>query len=305
MKKALLIILPLLLCLARPAAGQEILVVTASSAPPFRGMLDAFRDECISGQPLLGGVKSVQPTSIRELAVGEMGTAELAGVIRDRRPDLVLTIGDKALQAAIQADATTPLVYLLAAAPAQDSRGRRNVTGITMQIPAAVQLAAIRRHLPRVRRLGVLYDPIHSGPFVAEAQKAAGGGLTLVPEKVSDSQQVPARLEALAGHIDAFWMVPDLTVLNHTTLPGLMLFSLTNRVPIITFADKYLAHGAAVSVTYDLKAMARQAARLALTINAGTPADQLAPLSPDSVAVHLNDVVLRKLDIQINREGTQ
>jgi putative ABC transport system substrate-binding protein len=84
-------------------------------------------------------------------------------------------------------------------------------------------------------------------------------------------------------------MLPDQTVVTPQTLDHIFFFSLENRLPIITFAEKYLKLGAVLSVSFDPTDMGKQAGELALTILNGTNVSDLAP------------VQVRKADIQVNR----
>jgi len=295
MKKTVLLILPLLLLLASPLAAQEIVAVADSDAPLYRQTIEAFRNACLYAPPLIGGVKTVTSLQVYEIAVNDMSVDLTAATIRARQPLLILAVGDRALQAAARV-ADVPIVYLLASRPAAALGGRDKATGVELQLPAALQLATIRRHLPGVIRLGVVYNPRHTGPLVAAAAKAAPAlGMELITATIETDRKLPTALQTLRGRIDAYWIVPDPTTITPTTLTALAFFSMHNRVPLITFTDRFLAHGAALAITVDNVAMARQASHLARQILAGTPVAQLPPRPADLAAVHFNDTILRKL----------
>ncbi len=72
---------------------------------------------------------------------------------------------------------------------------------------------------------------------------------------------------------------PDLTVTNRKTVKSYVLFSVKNKVPILTFSEKLLKGGATLAVTFDLDGMAEQAAELAVEMlsDGEEPAVSVAP----------------------------
>lgn len=92
-------------------------------------------------------------------------------------------------------------------------------------------------------------------------------------------------------------MIPDLTVLSPTTLQDLILFSLENKIPLITFADKYLRLGAAVSITFNMQAIGGQAGEIYHAIAAGTPASEIAATTAHQVIVHANHLIIKKMGV--------
>ena len=297
MRKAFLLVLPLLFLLVRPAAAQEVVVVLSGTSAPYREIADDFRACCLYPSLPTGGIRSVAPLDLNEIVVADRAPEEVAASIRELRPDLILAVGNPALQAAALVE-RIPIVYLLVARPELVAGSRTDLTGIVMHIPARLQFAAIRRHLPGVRRLGVVYDPSRVDALITEARRAAPAqGIELIATAVDDDRKVPAALTTMRGKIDALWLLPDMTVVQPATLKDLALFSLESRLPIIAFADKYLLTGAAMAITFDFRAMARQAGEIVSRILAGTAAAAIAPQHPDAVSVHLNDRIIGKLAI--------
>ncbi|HBI14089.1 MAG TPA: hypothetical protein DDY20_00965 [Desulfobulbaceae bacterium] len=99
-------------------------------------------------------------------------------------------------------------------------------------------------------------------------------------------------------------MVPDITVLTPQNVDYILLFSMENRVPIFTFAKKYLDQGAALSVSFDTVDMGKQAGELACKILNGTMPADLPPEAVRKVVVEINANTLKMLGIVFQeREG--
>ncbi|MFZ2948374.1 MAG: ABC transporter substrate binding protein, partial [Desulfuromonadaceae bacterium] len=65
---------------------------------------------------------------------------------------------------------------------------------------------------------------------------------------------------------DLFWMLPDITVITPETAEAILLFSLENNIPILTFSEKYLERGAMLSIGIDPFDIGRQAGEMAQTL---------------------------------------
>lgn len=124
---------------------------------------------------------------------------------------------------------------------------------------------------------------------------------TLLFKKVSSPSLVPEALKSLGNNtIDAYWLLPDELVTNPQALHTLQEFSIANRVPIISFSDKYLKAGAAAVVTFDMADMGSQAAEMAARILAGSKPDAIPVEPPRRQRLIVNTTVLRRMGVEIN-----
>ena len=150
-----------------------------------------------------------------------------------------------------------------------------------------------------VKRIGVLYAPRKTGHYVKRAvQESRQQGVSLVVEPVDDPRDLQARLDRMKGNVDAIWMLPDSTVLTTVNMEALLLFSMTQNVPAITFTSHYLKNGAAASLEVDPYDIGVQAGELALSLLKGSPRHRVPTLDPRKVLLHSNDSVLRKLHLK-------
>lgn len=289
-------------CLAGPAsASSKVVVLQSSRLLPYeqaRQGLDRILTERIPSR----GSKSIQPTDLSLFILSEEGDPRfLRLTIETEHPEVLVAIGAKALAFAATLKTDRPIVYLLVPSPKSIVKGRRNVTGVEMTIPPARQLAGLIAVLPDAKRVGTIYDPRNSSQFIAKAQAAAAKlGIELLAEQALSPKQVPELLTNFRGKIDSFWILPDLTVLTPQTLEKILLFSLTEKVPVLSFSEKYLKEGAAVAVTFDLAAMGKEAGELTWKILQGGNVNTLPPVSADKVRIEVNDKVLDKLGRDYN-----
>ena len=306
MKKAFLIFLPLLLLLPNIVCGHDIVAVMDAERSHYQQALLGFQKICECSPAPTGGVKSVHPLTLRTVIIGNKGKDEIADAIRSLRPDIILAVGNRGLRAAATITGV-PVVYMLVTSPDRIIGKRDNITGIELRLPANLQIKAMHTHLPDLKRLGVLYDPRRTGALIDKARIAAPDyDITLLPQSINNRSKIPELLNSmLANRIDGFWMIPDLTVLSPATLQNLLLFSLEKKIPLITFSDKYLHQGAAVSITFDMHAIGAQAGRITQAIINGAPISTIAGMPADQVIVHANHQIIKKMGVNYLHDEQQ
>lgn len=303
MKKLFLFIIIILLhSLAGNAIAYDIVVVKSSLSRVNEQVQHAIHKAIAQHVPH-HGLKAIQSHQILEVVIDKDETnGDSAQKIRNVHPDLILALGAKALMAALEVS-DIPIVYLLVIEPEKIIHNRTDVTGISLTVPATTQFEEIRRYLPQVKRVGVVYDPKNSSKVIDQI-RAARTDLQFVSLAAENTTEVPVLLNSLQGRVDLLWMLPDVTVTNLKTLPSYFLFSLQNKIPLLTFSEKFLKHGATIAVTFDLEGMAAQAAGLACDILSDSQGRDLPTHVAPRVKTLINHKIAKKLHISI-AEGEQ
>ena len=217
--------------------------------------------------------KTVAPVRYTDLLLTELGDGAPAAM-RAARPDLVVTVGQRALEMGAELDGV-PIIHLMAARVPPSLAGRDDVGGVPIAVSPEQWVEAFVRAMPGRRRVGVVYDPRRTGPWVEQA--TAFGRLhqiTLVGAEVAGARGVADALDQLRGDIDALWMIPDLTAVTPHTVPLVAEFSLEEGVPVFSFAEKYLEAGATAAFVLDPETVGRQGARLGAGLAGHAPVEQ-------------------------------
>jgi putative ABC transport system substrate-binding protein len=153
--------------------------------------------------------------------------------------------------------------------------------------------------LPRMKRIGVLYDPEKTGPIVEEARRLAKGlDLELVERRVSSERNLPETLREVITKVDALWLLPDSTVLTDDSLRFVLSTALDRSVPVIGFSSEFVRNGALIGLSVNSGDIGRQAGAMAKKIlNGRSPAS--AAVSPDRVRFALNLKTARFLGLTL------
>ena len=288
-------------CLAQaPARGGELVVIQSACMEPYNQALHGIQEALAQDIPARGP-KSVTEHTLQSFILSEKeNPGLLCKEILQKQPDTLLVIGSSSLSL-VKGIEKTPIVYLMVPFPELMAAAQDNITGISMNIEPDREIDQLMQAAPQVKKIGLLYDPNRTEAFVQKARKhAVKKGLTLIALPIKHASEVFNGLEKLKGRIDWFWMVPDLTVLTPQTTDFIMLFSLENRVPVLTFSDKYLDMGAVLSVSTDPRDMGRQAAELALQVMRGEEAPGRPPVQVRKIIVKTNHQAARMLGIDLH-----
>lgn len=299
MKKSLFItfFISLFLSLVDMAFCYEIMVVKSTSNKVNNQVELAFLDQIDKRTPNYG-LKTMQPHRMTEIIIARGEEAEdSAQKIVKTHPDLILALGAEALKVAISVP-DIPVVYLLVVDPEKIIGNATHVTGVSLTVSPKVQLYEMERYLPEVKRVGLVYDPKQSGKFI-EQLDSLKTDLKFISLAANDSKEVPGLINSLHGRVDLLWMLPDLTTTNQVTLQSYFIFSIKNKIPLLTFSEKILKYGATVAVTFDLDAMVVQAVDLAMKMLSDSDGeDQVTIIAPEVKTV-VNHKIAAKLNISI------
>jgi len=290
MKKMILMVFSFLLCHGMAGAGQEVMVVQSLSIKPYEATLEGFKSVCRCRH--------------QRVVLSESPDRDVLKEIRRFRPPVILAIGRDALQR-VKGIKRTPIVYVMVLNPRAVLSGAGNITGVGLSVPPDRQLDALLDAVPGIRSIGLLYDPERTGYLVREARHAAlRKGLSLLTRKIRAAGEAPSLIMGLKGKIDAFWMLPDITVMTPETLEFLLLFSMENKVPLLAFSEKYLELGAFMSTGIEAFDMGRQAGEIANGILSGKSKHPIPQRHARKIVVSTNLMIAGKLGIKLNLAST-
>lgn len=276
------------LLLSSAVSASNIIAIQSFNIPPYNDAVKGFENACVC--------------EVERFILSEMKDRDIIKELREARPDIILAAGSDALNK-IKDIKNIPIVYVMVLAPQPAISGRENITGINMYVAPEKQLSVLQKALPDAKNIGVLYDPDRTGDFVNKARMAASEkGIELITVEVHNSKDVPGALRNMPGKIDVFWMLPDMTVIAPDTVEFLFLFNLENRVPVITFSDKYLEIGALISLEVDAYDIGKQAWDITKKILSGAGPAGIKKAGARETRITINQKIANKLGVTIGRE---
>jgi len=278
-----------------------VAVVFSRDAAPYQQALKGFTDHFD---------EAGRPHKIHEFYIGgSIPRDRLIARIRAKQPDLILTIGSAATDLVTAEVRDIPIVFSLVL-PASGRRDLQemmsdhgNVAGTSMEIPVETQFRELRKVLPAMKRVGVLYDPSITGESVAVAEQAARQlGIELVKVEVGPEDDVLERTEEIASEIDALWSVADSTVFSPNGLRQILLATLRHRVPFVGLSPSFVKAGALVALSVDYRDVGRQSGELGARILAGEEPSSLPLASPRVFSLSVNMNTAEQIQVSIGED---
>lgn len=263
------------------AAAQVVAVVkTADDLPAFEQAIEALR-KTAGGEVVTGSLaadKKMWPKVQEQLA--------------KKSPAVWVPVGPLALEQAAAASLGAPIVFMMIPSEKNVPAGSK-AAGVILRVPVDVQLKEIKKLLPAVKKVGVLYDPANTADDVAAAEKAVAGlGLAIAAVQVKDPTGLGAGLKALLDQkVDVLWMVADRTITPPGNNEAFALIGETATkagVPVVGYAAKHTEAGALFSVGPDFADIGAQAGEIVKRVAAGA--------APESIGVQ----PARKASLSIN-----
>lgn len=295
----------LLLCLLASLppsvdAAEQIVAVFSTDAAPFREAFRSFQEALVQKR---------HDVQIHEHVLKDGSQRDrVVADIRQRRPSLVLTLGSTATTLVHSEIKNIPIVFCMVLNPqaaglvqSMQSSGN-NLTGASLDIPVKVQFEALQSVAPKVKRIGVFYNPSETEKVVQPATKtAAGMGLELVGIPVGSADQ----LQELAGtlrsrQLDALWSVADSTVFaSNRSVEFLLLRTVDARIPFMGLSPDFVKAGALLALSVDYKDIGLQCAEQAVQVLQGSAPASLPITVPRKVTPHINLNIARAIGLRV------
>lgn len=266
-------------------AGQHDIAILHSGDESFyedaaRGIRSAFTDQTTY--------------SLHEYSLSDL---DAISAVRELRPGLILTIGERATDLAARQFPSVPAVFtLVLGQPPPTNR----MTGVSIDVDPRAQFELLKTLCPDVRKIGVIYSRTGRKGLISRGRSSARAlGMEIVPVKIDATSDVYGTIRYLCSNADAIWMVPDSTVCTPQATQDIMLHCLRQKIPVIGLSPAYVASGALFSLSYDSEETGRLAGAIARRVLDGTPPGRIPVQQPARPDLTLNVISAHHLGIAI------
>lgn len=248
-------------------------------------------------------------------ANGNMGTAgQIATQIAADAPDLIVAIATPCAQASAKAYdkapqlASTPMLFTaitdpLAAGLVKDyQHPGPNITGVSNQMPMDKHLEMVRRFLPQLKTLGVMYNSgeVNSVSNVKRLKEAAEKmGIAIIDGPVTNSADVFQAAQSLVGKVEAVYVPTDNTVVS--ALETVIKVCEKTRLPLFSADTDSVKRGAIAAMGFDYYQHGRQTGAMARKILAGTKPADLPVEFQENLTFHINPEAGKRMGLTIEQ----
>lgn len=241
---------------------------------------------------------------------------DLAAELVRRKVDVIVTSSTRAIKAVKNVTSTIPIVMAAVADPvgtgliASLAHPGGNVTGLSMRSPdlSGKRLQLLKEVAPRVRRVGILWNPANEGNAVSfqDTQTVAQRiGLKLQSIEVRTPADFDRGFEALTKiPADAFALLRD-PLVDADLTDHLVKFAAKNRLPAIYEAKEIVLAGGLMSYAPNHAELYRRAAYFVHRILTGTRPAELPVERPMRAEFVINLKAAKEIGLTIPAEVLQ
>ncbi len=251
-----------------------------------------------------GGIDETKGDVIRvESAQGNPAiSSQIAQKFAGQDPDLVIGVGTLAAQALTRTfkEKNTPILYASVSFPKQAglTKDKGPITGVSNFAPLKPQITRIKSYIPRLKRLGILYNPgeVNSVEIVSRLEGVCeAGGIQLIKQAVPRPQDLAQGTQRLVPQVDAIFISNDNLALSGLGL--IVKLSHKKKVPVFVSDVDAISKGPAAAIGPNQYAVGQQTGAMALKILKGAKAEDLPPETPGDLQHFANAQALEALDL--------
>lgn len=292
-----------------PAAGVRVMRAGSSTPSMAEVSEQARRTDALAagalavvypdiGEPyrsifakIIEGIENSARNAVRNYPISPtIEPAELSAQLKRNGTKVVIALGRQGLKATAGLDIPV-IAGGVMALPTSESR---TVSGISLTPDPALLFDRLKRLLPNVKRVLVVYNPQHNDWLLRLAREAAKThGLELVMYEAHDLGSAVRLYETAFASSDsrrdALWLPQDVTTVDETTiLPLVLKESWDRNVPVFSSSFLHVKKGALFSLYPNNVELGRTLASSALAAATGETRRQgVLPLREVHTAVNL------------------
>jgi putative ABC transport system substrate-binding protein len=274
-------------------------VFSATAAIVLSSDLGIF-NETADGCKEVFSKNGVDPTVY---VIKDKDTSVLYKKIMATKPDVVVTVGQAASKGARENIKGIPLV-ISSVFCTEDCRAD-NATGVIIDIPSDLKIKTIKKILPNVHALALLYSRSSEKMFNEITETAEKEGLKVTGKSISSENEFADAFRDVCSKADCFLMLPDSSIYFSQTVKLMALEGVKNKVPIIGISIFYVRMGLPCALDCDYKDIGRQSGEIAAAILSGENPANIPPARPRKIRYALNTGSASKIGITFSPQALQ
>ena len=226
--------------------------------------------------------------------------------------DLILAISTPAAQAAANSTQDIPIIatcvtdFVSSGLVKSNNKPDTNVTGTSDMIPVKKQFELIKKLLPNVKRIGILYSSNEVNSKI-QAQSAAEEAKKLNIETfdytISNSNEILQIMNHIGKSVDLIFVPTDNAVVSN--MPLVSQTASSNGVPVICSEPASVKNGALATYGIDYYELGKQSAIMAAEIlnnKSYTSSIPIKFVDDNNLKLFLNKKTAEKLKINLSDE---
>jgi putative ABC transport system substrate-binding protein len=203
---------------------------------------------------------------------GFSGKNDNFDALKSLHPNVIFAIGGDQIGAILKNTENIPVVSSELVRQSKAIRTDNRIALVSLDVPPEFRLQYVKKVMPKVRRVGIIYDPQQNSEMVENYMALARSmDMDVVKFPVITMRQVQ---ETRYRGADVLLFIPDSFVCQTLSVKNIIVSAFKDNVPVVGLAGLYAQAGAVLAVEPDYADHGRQAAEAALRIlNGEKPED--------------------------------
>ncbi|MBY0539523.1 ABC transporter substrate-binding protein [Patescibacteria group bacterium] len=220
--------------------------------------------------------------------------------------DIFMPLGTPASQAVVNLIKDSPIVFgavtdpVTAGLVVSNEAPGANVTGTSDITLYREHLELLKKLVPTAKKIGIVYNPGEANARFAleQAQKYAKEfGFEIITAPANTGTEVNQAARSLVSKIDAFYMLPDNTVV--AAQESLIKVALDGKKPLISLDESGVEKGALATLGTNYKYVGVRTAEIAIRVLNGEAPAGIPVLGVTDADVFLNTTTAKMLGVTI------
>lgn len=294
-------------CAAPAMAADKSVAVTAIVEHPA---LDAIRDGVKDELKAEGFETGKNLKWEYQSAQGNTGTAaQIARKFVGDKPDVIVAIATPSAQALVASTKTIPIVYSgvtdpIAAQLVKDWKASGgNVTGVSDLLELEKQVDLIKRIIPGVKRVGMVYNPGEANSAVVVKslkELLSKSGISLVEAAAPRTVDVGSAAKSLIGKVDVIYTNTDNNVVS--AYESLVKVGNDAKIPLIASDTDSVKRGAIAALGVNYYDLGRQTGKVVARILKGEKPGDIASATSSKLELFVNTTAAQKQGVTLSAD---
>ncbi|TWG80428.1 putative ABC transport system substrate-binding protein [Cupriavidus gilardii J11] len=294
------------MCYGAAVQAQSVKVLSIVDHPA----LDAIRDGVRAELKSAGYDADKNLKWEYQSAQGNTGTAaQIARKFVGDQPDAIVAIATPSAQAVVAATKSVPVVYSGVTDPiaAQLVKGwgasGTNVTGVSDKLPLDRQVALIKRVVPKVKTVGMVYNPGEANSVVVVKELKtllAKEGLSLREAAAPRTVDIASAAKSLVGKVDVIYTNTDNNVVS--AYEALVKVANESKVPLVAADTDSVKRGAIAALGINYNDLGHQTGKIVARILKGEKPGTIASQTSDNLELFVNPGAAQKQGVTLSQD---
>lgn len=269
--------------------------------------LDSAREGFIAGLKSKGFVENENIVFDIQNAQGDIANSQMiAQNFVSQKKDMIFAIGTPSAQSAMNATSDIPILFTAVTDPLKAGlvksieKSGNNVAGTSDAVPIDNQLSLMKKLLPNVTKIGILYNTseINSEVQIEQVKTLAPKhGLEVIVAGVSSTNEISQTLQSILGKVDVMYALTDNIIAS--AMPLITTNAAEKGIAVIGAEEAHVQSGALATEGINYYDLGFQTGEMAAEVLSGKDIKEMPVATLTDMELVINEEIVQNLGVEL------